>query len=341
MNLLLTSPDPLGVLASTRGVAQHGRFVRLSPDGAASVAANIQHLTPPSPAWGDDLHFAGETWQTAGWVLVLDALNFCFWSEHAGRRWRVARHGEMHDGYWALVAALRRSVDEGYPLWDAGVLSQLDLQTTAHLLRPSDPGDPVIPLLEDRHHNLVDLGEGLLAFHASCGAPASISPVTSFIQSAGGSAVRLVELVTTWFSSFADTTIFEGAEVRFFKRAQILAADLNAALTATGDPGLTGLSALTAFADYKVPQVLRRLGVIDYAEELARTIDAQFLIPAGSREEVEIRAATIWGVELIRQELERLHQPMTAAEIDWALWQAGQVSSAGDHPYHRTLTIFY
>merc|ERR1712139_122238 len=47
------------------------------------------------------------------------------------------------------------------------------------------------------------------------------------------------------------------------------------------------------FADYRVPQILRAEGVLSYADDLARRIDAQEEIRAGSEEEVEIRSATV------------------------------------------------
>ena len=50
---------------------------------------------------------------------------------------------------------------------------------------------------------------------------------------------------------------------------------------------------LTVFADYKLPQVLRRLGVLRYAPHLAERIDRLKPLEAGSREEGEIRAATV------------------------------------------------
>jgi hypothetical protein len=105
--------------------------------------------------------------------------------------------------------------------------------------------------------------------------------------------------------------------------------------------GFDDLDALTAFADYKVPQVLRRLGVIVYDAELAGMIDRYEVIPAGSEREIEIRAATIWGCELLRRALHARGRPLRAFEVDWALWLAGQSLPSDTRPYHRTVTIFY
>ena len=98
---------------------------------------------------------------------------------------------------------------------------------------------------------------------------------------------------------------------------------------------------LTAFADYKLPQVLRHLWILRYVPELAHKIDQGILIEAGSPEEVEIRANTICVVDLIRQELEKMGKGLKAFKIDWILWNLGQDEAFKEKPYHRTVTIFY
>ena len=45
--------------------------------------------------------------------------------------------------------------------------------------------------------------------------------------------------------------------------------------------------------DYRVPVVLRELGVLHYAPSLAAAVDSKQEIAPGSQEEVEIRAATV------------------------------------------------
>jgi hypothetical protein len=269
--------------------------------------------------------------------MALDALNFCFWSQSPdpNERWRVAWDGQTFDGYWALAAALRRAVAEGVEVWNPAVLAGLSDDDVARILRPSEPGGVAIPLLPERGANLRELGRGLLDFSDELDAAAR------FIEESDGSAVRLVERVAETFPSFNDVATLDGREVRFYKRAQILAADLHGAFAGEGLGCFDDLDRLTAFADYKVPQVLRGLGVLRYDERLAAIIDRRALIPAGSREEIEIRAATVWACELIRQTLAAHGRAMDAYEIDWALWQAGQFLAPEIPPYHRTLTIFY
>jgi hypothetical protein len=337
LDLTVPALDPIGVLTSTLPVVQSARHVRIEPDRIAPVAEQIADAASVAPAWEDGLHMRDGTWKTAGWVLALDALNFCFWSEDPDPafRWRVAYEGRLYDGYWALVAALRRAVEEGRPIWDPFYLAELTVRDVAHILRPHDLDYPEIPLLPLRVQNLRELGNGLIA------AFPDRNPVTELIESCGRSAAALVEQVTTLFPSFNDVATYDGQPVRFHKRAQILIADLHGAFGGTGLGAFDDLETLTAFADYKVPQVLRRFGVIAYSDELAARIDRRELIPAGSPDEVEIRAATVWACELLRQSLAEQGSPLRAFEVDWALWLAGQSLPADSQPYHRTYTGFY
>jgi hypothetical protein len=342
MQLRIDTPDPLRVLETTLPVVLTARQVHIDLDAVSRVTGQFTNMGDQVPEWGDDLHFRDGAWRTAGWVLALDALNFCFWSQSSDPddRWKVAYGGDVYDGYWALVAALRRAVDEGMQLWDPATLANLTTEAVAHMLRPVDASTPAVPLFEQRVHNLNELGRGLLAF-VEVRSGDGVQPVEVFLACANRSAATLVEQVVQWLPSFNDIAMYRGNEVRFYKRAQILAADLHGAFGGEGPGAFDDLHILTAFADYKVPQVLRRMGILTYSDDLARRIDARELIPAGSEPEVEIRAATIWACELLRQALDESSASMTAMQIDWALWQAGQRASADDRTYHRTLTVFY
>jgi hypothetical protein len=161
------------------------------------------------------------------------------------------------------------------------------------------------------------------------------------VEAVGGSAVKLVRLLADTFTSFRDVAIYHGKRVFFYKRAQIFAADLYGAFQGQSWGNFMDISELTAFADYKLPQVLRHLGVLHYAPALSQTLDRHAILGPGSPEEVEIRANTIWAVELIRQEMARQGATVKAIDIDRVLWNLGQDETFRQRPYHRTVTIFY
>jgi hypothetical protein len=324
--------DRLGVLTTTAPIVRHARLVRLDTHRIAELAAQWVTAPWPEQAGLDALHFTDGTERTANWVLLLDALNFCFWGEPGAPRWRVEWRGEALDGYYALAAALSRAVEEGRPLWDAAYLAALDQAELAEVLRPL-PGSPPIPLFAERLANAREVGRVLLERYAG--------RFTAAVEAAGRSAVELTLLLARDFPSFDDVAVWGGQSVRFYKRAQICVADLHAAFHGARWGDFTDLDQLTAFADYKLPQLLRQRGALVYAPELAATIDGLMPVPPGSEAELELRAATIWAVELLRRALAERGITRPASAIDYRLWAESQAPEARAQPYHRTRTIYY
>lgn len=331
--------DPFGIRAATEIVMQETRDVAIDSDAIERVARHMVDEWGEPPAWDDTLHFQGTPAETAGWIVVLDAINFCFWAQgdDPDDRWRVTWRGTTHNGYDALAAALHRAVVvDGYPAWEAGWLRELSLDTVSHMLRGDDDCPP-IPLLHERVICLRDLGNPR---GRQDGQPADIA------RDAKGSAERVAALAIERYLMFEDVAAWQREDggkiqVPLYKRAQILAADLAGALAGTELAITTHLDRLTAFADYKVPQVLRQLGILRYVPDLAGHIRRLERIPVNSPEEVTIRAATVQACELLVSAILRLGRNTTASELDWRLWNLGQSLPDDAEPYHRTVTTSY
>jgi len=324
--------DRLGVLSGTARVLREAQLVRLDLAATERLAARWAAGPWPEDTGFAALHFFDGSERTANWLLLLDALNFCFWSLLGQPRWQVEWHGERLNGYNALAAALTRAMQEGRPLYDAAYLAALDAAELGEILRPA-PGSPPIPLFDARLANARETGRVLLERYDGQFANA--------VLAAGRDAVALAQLLARDFPSFADIADWRGLPVPLLKRAQICVADLAISFNDQGWGELTALDELTAFADYKLPQLLRYEGVLIYAPALASQIDSYTLLPAGSPPEVEIRAATVWAVELLRRALAGRGVVRRASEIDYRLWAESQVALPDERPYHRTLTIFY
>jgi len=140
---------------------------------------------------------------------------------------------------------------------------------------------------------------------------------------------------------FRDVSIYQGTEVPLYKRAQILVTDLAIAFDGRGPGSFRDLDRLTIFADNLVPHVLRVDGVLTYEDELLARIERGELIPAGSPEEIEIRAVTVHAVERIVAELDASGISVTARELDYLLWNRGLGEEYKSRPRHRTRTVFY
>jgi hypothetical protein len=323
-----TERATLGVLEAVEAVVDQADLVRVDP-AAVERFAELQGGALVARAHPDPetyLGFADGTDRTAQYVLVADAMNFSFWGEP---KWTVTIDGRRLDGWWAFVGALRRALEEGWPLLDARWLRRARTEDLAQVFR----GEGELPLLEARARHLREVGAVLLERYDGESA--------RLVTGAGQSAVRLVQTLVTAFPSFDDTAVYRRRRVPFYKRAQITVADLAIVFRHQGLGRFIDLDQLTAFADYKLPQVLRREGMLVYAPALATEIDAQRPLPPGDEGEVEIRAGTIWAVELIRQALARRGTRLTSAAIDEVLWDLGQHPDPRDRPYHRTRTVFY
>jgi hypothetical protein len=124
--------------------------------------------------------------------------------------------------------------------------------------------------------------------------------------------------------------------VAFYKRAQIVSADLALALGGEGPGRFDDLDRLTIFADNLVPHVLRVDGVLALDDDLATRIDGERLIVEGSEEEVELRACAVHAVELLTA-----RTGSTAADLDNVLWNRGQGATYKAIPRPRCRTVSY
>src|SRR6266700_2600121 len=161
----LHTSDPLGILQSTRTVLLEGEHAWINQPQLLQLAARwIQEArahgrTTVAMSWYDQYHFYDGSERTVNWLLLLDALNFCFWAESGQSRWTIDYEGKQLNGYWAEAAALKRAVVEGVPLWDATYLSTISEETVAAIFR----GNGTIPLFAERVQNTREVGQVLLA----------------------------------------------------------------------------------------------------------------------------------------------------------------------------------
>ncbi len=146
---------------------------------------------------------------------------------------------------------------------------------------------------------------------------------------------ELMEIIISNFPSFQDTREYQGHTIHFYKLAELLTSDI-LHIRALKENIATDCTHLTACADYKIPQVLRGLGIITYDEELAHLVDNRMLIPENSPYEVEIRASEIIAIQKISEILN-----LPAITVNDAVWLLGQDKSIKLKPYHLTKTMSY
>jgi hypothetical protein len=306
-------------------VVARSRHVRLHPAKLEELAERLNDEAPPP---GDPAHLQLATpEETLAFVVTLDAVNF-------GSGWfPVLEKPEGLSGYFTIAGALRRRfVAEG--AFGATELAALEAPECARIFGQDLGNRGAAELMTLFARSLGDLGRFLEArFDGSFAA---------LVASANGSACRLVERLCE-MPLYRDVSRYRELEVPFYKRAQITAWDLALAFEHAGPGSFEDLGQLTIFADNLVPHVLRCEGALEYEAELSRRIDAGCLLPAGSTEEVEIRAAAVHAVERMLEYTARVHPGagLFAARLDQLLWSRGQRPEFKSRNRHRTRTVYY
>ncbi len=362
-----TTPQPpkIGVLEDAEYIYDNSTDVALDMRGtklaAASIGKLIQEKGYGTTSWSKhELHPKARDASTVNFIFLMDLLNFSFWPDDPTEPFTVSYSGKSWTGYWSLVAAIHRALDEGIPITTPTYWTDQTScpDSTIHHIFRSATTTP-IPLLDERITCMREAGS-ILHSHFS-GTP------TTLIQRASSSAAGLVNLLTAHFPTFNDTHLFHSRPVRFHKRAQILVADLWACFEGKSYGRFTDIDQITMFADYRIPQILTSLNCLRLSPPLASQIQSLKPIASGHPFEVQLRGCSIWCVELIRREMARTGGcggeggGVNAVLIDFFLYDlvkemearesgveregegAGKerMGEGGLLPHHRTRSIWY
>ena len=246
-------------------------------------------------------YLEGAPTDVATYLLTLDTINF-------GSGWfPTLRKRRGCSGYFTIASALTDRFRAEGP-WTNEELRTMRADALADVL-----GQP-------RDHELMALyAQALRALGAFLGQGSALD----LVHQTGGSAERLAEALADGMALFADRG--------FYKRAQIVPADLALAGVAT----FTDLDTLTIFADNLVPHVLRTDGVLVYDDPLAAHIDAQRPLRVGAQER-EIRACAVHACELLAQ-----RTGVPPRTLDHWLWNRGQAPEIKARPRHRCRCVYY
>ncbi|KAK7948722.1 quinate dehydrogenase [Apiospora aurea] len=317
--------------------------MRACKNAAAIIHAQMQSKGFSTASWAEhELHPKSKDESTVAFIFTMDLLNFSFWSlKPEDERFAINYKDKNWTGYWSLVAALQRALEEGIPITDPHYWQSEDecnLESLRHVFRSCTEEE--IPLLEERLTCLREAGKVLYEKY-SCS-------VTNLIDAADGSAAELVNMLARDFDCFRDEHQFQNRKkpIRLLKRAQIFVADVWACFNGKDWGEFRDIDKITMFADYRVPQILATLGCISYSPPLQAMVSKEDIIESGSSYELQLRACSIWCVELLRREINRAHPEakVNAILIDFFLYDTmKQLEAEGKYtmPHHRTRSIWY
>ncbi|QDG50227.1 hypothetical protein FIV42_05630 [Persicimonas caeni] len=313
------------IRAACARVAGAAERVHIERDKLDAYARSLPVDKLHSPVIEPEHHYLGHGEQTVAYVLALDSINFGsgYFPELEPRNGLV--------GYFMVAHALGDFFEANAPV-SAGDLIALTPEDCAEIFGQNLSNEAVAELMGLFSQALEDLGRFVLADFGG--------RFASVVEAAGGRASALVDIVSK-MPLFRDVADYHDTTVPFYKRAQILAADLWLAFDGEGPGAFSDLDGLTLFADNLVPHVLRLDGLLRYDETLAERIDRGDRLEANSPEEVEIRACGVHVVELLVERLTALGRAVTAFELDNYLWHLGQDPRFETKPRHHTRTVYY
>lgn len=313
------------ILESTWFVVQNTDSVKINREKISEFAKDFEKHT--NHFWLKDSPFDIDRLnenQKLMFIVVFNAISFSYWGNPY---WNVEYKGQLYTrGSWSLVVSIFRAMDEGKDVLNSSYLATISKEELSQILR----GNVEIPLLDERVKILNEIGAILVQKFGG--------HFSSLIKETDNDAIVLLNTILESFPSFQDFAYYKSKKIFFQKRAQALVEGIYSIFQGKGYGELKNINALTACADYIIPNLLRKLGILEYSNELSKKIDSEELLAKGSPEEIEIRSCTIWSIELIRQELENQKVEVSALSINDYLWSAG--GNAGT-PFHRTRTTSY
>lgn len=184
------TPPTTGVLASAQHIATNATSVAIdmtcTKRAARTIHAPMLARNYTTATWSTHpLHPQTKDEAALDFVFTTDLLNFSFWSERPeGERFAIEYRGERWTGYWSLVAALRRAVDEGVEVTSPAWWREAGEGEVRAVFRSAT--DEEMPLLDERVRCLREAGEvlervcGLLFFSWSSMPPSTThAPVST------------------------------------------------------------------------------------------------------------------------------------------------------------------
>ena len=311
------------IINSIKYVVDNSKYVSINIKNIDSVISLLYENKKES--WLDSRNLKIKKFsqkQILIYLIICESLNFCYWDSNI--KWKIKYNDEWYSGSIGLFYAIYKAIENGYNLLNVDYLEKMTIEEFDEIFK----GTTSIPLLKERYDIIKQLVIELKK-----------EQVFEKVIDAD-SDVDLLNNIINYFSNFRDISLYKGKEIYFFKRAILLVGDLILNIDfvkekVKNDDNMIGC------ADYKIPQVLRHLGILEYSNDLSNLIDKKQILEHDSEMEIEIRANMLYAIELIKEKLHQEGINMNSVQIDNALWLLSKNKKYKDKPHHLTKTIYY
>lgn len=329
MNNYLDEKKPLNlqILESLKPIFSHSKHVRINKEKLEAFALTLdknkfsknEKNNFPHKLINEYIQNESDRVDSLG---VFNSINFCYWSQKNENKWKYFSTCEQteKDGAEALLLSLIENYRKDSHFFFGSSLKSLDHKKLEKVIINRNE----IPLFQDRLTILNEFGNTLeVKFD---------NRFSNFVKrNLGYNSSKIIMSILRDFPSFDDSYTYKGKRIWFLKRAQLLISNLSERRSFSHPIR----NELTAFADYKIPMVLENLGILEYSSELKGKIINRKLIPKASQMEFEVRAFTIYAIEMIKK---KSRIKINSAQIDNLLWAKSQKIEG---KYHLTRTTAY
>ena len=250
-------------------------------------------------------------------LVVYEAIDFSFWGNP---KWTIDTSDGKEDGSIALLYVILKYVREKNTTDFSNI--------TRDEFRKILGGNVEIPLFEERY-NIIKNVSKVVNENMNGNFYKFIKDITIDRE--------LFNIIIKYFPNFKDERKYKEKTVYFYKLAQLLTSDI-LHIREIKENIKVNYSNLVGCADYKIPQVMRGLGILEYGEELSELIDNKKQIEENSEYEVEIRANMLIVIDKIK---EKLNNNVCPIDINDYIWGQGKNKNIELKPYHLTRSINY
>ncbi len=250
-------------------------------------------------------------------LLVYEAIDFSFWGNP---KWTINTENGKEDGSIALLYAILKYIKER----KTTDFSNITKEEFKEILK----GNIKIPLFEERY-NIIRNVSKIVNEKMNGNFYIFIKGVNIDTE--------LFEIIVKYFPNFKDERIYNDKKVYFYKLAQLLTSDI-LHIREQKEKIKVDYSHLVGCSDYKIPQVMRGLGILEYSNKLSNIIDNKKEIEVNSEYEVEIRANMLVAINLIKEKLEN---KVCAINVNDYIWSQGRNKTIELKPYHLTRNTNY
>lgn len=306
------------IIKSCKYVANNSKSVKINETNLEKFIGKIkkvetEHWLAFSPYNLLDL----PTETIINFLLVYEAIDFSFWGNP---KWTIDIPTGKEDGSIALLYVILKYVREK----NTTDFSNITKDEFREVLK----GNVEIPLFEERYHIIRDVSR-IVNENMNGNFYEFIKGITIDME--------LFNIIIKYFPNFKDERKYREKTIYFYKLAQLLTSDI-LHIRELKENIKVDYSHLVGCSDYKIPQVMRGLGILEYSDKLSNIIDNKKEIEVNSDYEIEIRANMLVAIDLIKKKLEN---KVCAIDINDYIWSQGRNKTIELKPYHLTRNTNY